>query len=640
MIEECEEATHIGKGLSKLYATIDFGEARVARTRLVKRETRNPMWNESFHIYCAYEASYVTIKLKDSLTIGAIVVGIAQIPTNLVKSGNRTEGWLDLFSEHNRTELRGKIYVKLQFLDARQNPSWGRGIKGCDAQGVEYTFFKQEKGNKITLYQDAHMQDGFMPRIPLAGGKMYQPTRCWEDIFKALSDAKHLIYITGWSIYSQITLVRDMERMIPGAKGVTLGQLLKRKASEGVRVLMLVWDDRTSISLRLPSIDCAITTGVMHTHDEDTEAYFKGSKVHCVLCPRNPDGGASIAQGIEIGLIFTHHQKTVIVDEAVSDRNRTQRKLVSFVGGIDLCDGRYDNQKHSLFSTLASTHKEDFHQTCFDGASLKKGGPREPWHDVHSKIEGPAAWNVLYNFEQRWEKQGRWRTRLLKVMGIPSLWPPKEVIKEDDPEAWNVQIFRSIDEGAVVGLPRDPNIANALGLVVGKENTIDRSIQDSYICAVRRAKNFIYMENQYFIGSSASWSSHRDSGAIQLIPMEITQKIVSKIEAGERFSVYIVIPMWPEGVPESEAVQNILYWQRLTMEMMYKRIANALEKKGVLGQESPTDYLNFFCLGNRESKYQGEYTPPEVPLEGTDYRNAQDHRRFMIYVHAKTMIGE
>ena len=68
-----------------------------------------------------------------------------------------------------------------------------------------------------------------------------------------------------------------------------------------------------------------------------------------------------------------------------------------------------------------------------------------------------------------------------------------------------------------------------------------------------------------------------------------------------------------------EAVQNILYWQRLTMEMMYKRIANALEKMGVLGQESPTDYLNFFCLGNRESKYQGEYTPPEVPLE--NYRH-------------------
>lgn len=38
-------------------------------------------------------------------------------------------------------------------------------------------------------------------------------------------------------------------------------------------------------------------------------------------------------------------------------------------------------------------------------------------------------------------------------------------------------------------------------------------------------------------------------------------KIVSKIRASERFSVYIVIPMWPEGSPNSAPVQEILFWQ-------------------------------------------------------------------------------
>lgn len=46
-----------------------------------------------------------------------------------------------------------------------------------------------------------------------------------------------------------------------------------------------------------------------------------------------------------------------------------------------------------------------------------------------------------------------------------------------------------------------------------------------------------------------------------MIPMELTLKIVSKIRAKERFAVYIVIPMWPEGVPTSAAVQEILFWQ-------------------------------------------------------------------------------
>ena len=32
-------------------------------------------------------------------------------------------------------------------------------------------------------------------------------------------------------------------------------------------------------------------------------------------------------------------------------------------------------------------------------------GPREPWHDVHSRAEGPVAFDCLTNFEQRWRKQ-------------------------------------------------------------------------------------------------------------------------------------------------------------------------------------------------------------------------------------------
>jgi len=43
--------------------------------------------------------------------------------------------------------------------------------------------------------------------------------------------------------------------------------------------------------------------------------------------------------------------------------------------------------------------------------------------------------------------------------------------------------------------------------------------------------------------------------------MELALKIAGKISVNERFCVYIVIPMWPEGVPTSAAVQEILFWQ-------------------------------------------------------------------------------
>lgn len=51
------------------------------------------------------------------------------------------------------------------------------------------------------------------------------------------------------------------------------------------------------------------------------------------------------------------------------------------------------------------------------------------------------------------------------------------------------------------------------------------------------------------------------SGADNLIPMELALKIASKIRANERFSVYVVIPMWPEGAPSSASVQEVLFWQ-------------------------------------------------------------------------------
>ena len=54
--------------------------------------------------------------------------------------------------------------------------------------------------------------------------------------------------------------------------------------------------------------------------------------------------------------------------------------------------------------------------------------------------------------------------------------------------------------------------------------------------------------------------------------MEIANKVCEKISAGERFAVYIVIPLFPEGDPASQAIQEILWWQYSTMKMMYARV--------------------------------------------------------------------
>lgn len=630
--ENIEETIGFGKGTPKMYATIDLERARVGRTRILENESDNPRWYESFHIYCGHLASNVIFTVKDDNPIGATLIGRAYVPVPELLDGQEIDRWVDILdNDKNPIHAGSKIHVKLQYFDVSQDRNWARGIRSGKFPGVPYTFFSQRRGCKVSLYQDAHVPDNFVPKIALSGGKYYDPHRCWENIFDAITNAKHFIYITGWSVYTEISLIRDSRRPKPGGE-IMLGELLKKKASEGVRVLMLVWDDRTSVGLLKRD-------GLMATHDEDTANYFQNTDVHCVLCPRNPDNGGSIIQDIQVAAMFTHHQKIVVVDSELPNEGSQKRRVVSFVGGIDLCDGRYDTPFHSLFRTLDSAHHDDFHQPNFTGATIQKGGPREPWHDIHSRLEGPIAWDVLFNFEQRWRKQGG-KDLLVNLRELDDVIPPSPATFLDDQETWNVQLFRSIDGGAAFGFPDTPEEAVKSGLVSGKDNIIDRSIQDAYIHAIRRAKNFIYVENQYFLGSCFNWLSgdinDADIGALHLIPKELSLKIVSKIEAGERFTVYVVVPMWPEGIPESASVQAILDWQRRTMQMMYRDVIQALKAKGI--EEDPRNYLTFFCLGNREVKRSGEYEPSEAPELDTDYSRAQEARRFMIYVHAKMMI--
>lgn len=63
-----------------------------------------------------------------------------------------------------------------------------------------------------------------------------------------------------------------------------------------------------------------------------------------------------------VGTLFTHHQKCVLVD---TQAYRNKRKITAFIGGLDLCDGRYDTPEHRLFRDLDTVYKDDFHNPTF-----------------------------------------------------------------------------------------------------------------------------------------------------------------------------------------------------------------------------------------------------------------------------------
>ncbi len=48
----------------------------------------------------------------------------------------------------------------------------------------------------------------------------------------------------------------------------------------------------------------------------------------------------------------------------------------------------------------------------------------------------------------------------------------------------------------------------------------------AYITAIRRAQHFIYIENQYFLGSSHVWSNDRHAGvALNALPVHSTSDL-------------------------------------------------------------------------------------------------------------------
>ncbi|KAL2578451.1 hypothetical protein AAZV13_15G008100 [Glycine max] len=96
LVHNIEETIGIGKGITKLYATIDLEKARVGRTRIIEKEHTNPKWYESFHIYCAHMASSIIFTVKDDNPIGATLIGRAYVPAEEILDGKEIDRWIEI----------------------------------------------------------------------------------------------------------------------------------------------------------------------------------------------------------------------------------------------------------------------------------------------------------------------------------------------------------------------------------------------------------------------------------------------------------------------------------------------------------------------------------------------------------------
>lgn len=211
--------------------------------------------------------------MKDNDVFGADLIGIASVPAKRIASGELIDEWFPVLGSYGKPPKHDcAIRVRLKFSPCLENPLYQAGISGD--YGLRESYFPWRHGGKVTLYQDAHVIDGTLPNIKLENGSDFEHDKCWEDICHAILEAHHLVYVVGWSVFHKVKLVREPTKPLPNGGDLTLGDLLKYKSQEGVRVLLLVWDDKTSHSkFFIETVNCYVLE-IVSLFDDMQERVF------------------------------------------------------------------------------------------------------------------------------------------------------------------------------------------------------------------------------------------------------------------------------------------------------------------------------------------------------------------------------
>ncbi|CAF3487840.1 unnamed protein product [Rotaria socialis] len=134
-------------------------------------------------------------------------------------------------------------------------------------------------------------------------GKSYM-----EAIAKALLTAKEEVFITDWWLSPEIMLIRPSDD-----ETFRLDNILARIADAGVRVYVMIYKEMSFAV----SLNSAYTKRVLNS--KNNRGFIK-----VIRHPDHyPNGGV---------LFWSHHEKMVVIDQKIA-----------FVGGIDLCYGRWDD---------------------------------------------------------------------------------------------------------------------------------------------------------------------------------------------------------------------------------------------------------------------------------------------------------
>ncbi|XP_050218111.1 phospholipase D zeta 1 [Mercurialis annua] len=222
----------------------------------------------------------------------------------------------------------------------------------------------------------------------------------FDAIASSIEDAKSEIFICGWWLCPELYLRRPFHAHAYSR----LDALLEAKAKQGVQIYILLYKE-VALALKINSVYSKRKLLSIHEN---------------VRVLRYPDHFSS---GV---YLWSHHEKLVIVDYHIC-----------FIGGLDLCFGRFDTREHRVgdcppsvwpgkdYYNPRESEPNSWEDTMTDELDRRKY-PRMPWHDVHCALWGPPCRDIARHFVQRWNYAKR--NKAPYEESIPLLMPQHHMV--------------------------------------------------------------------------------------------------------------------------------------------------------------------------------------------------------------------